>query len=298
MLNFKQTELSDKKDIDECLLSNTYRACDFCFTNMYAWHVKFETEFAIKNKTLFLRFKDVDGLVYYMMPIGAMLLKEAINEIIDDAKQLNIPFLMKGITTRMQEDIEVVMPEVFEYTHDRNNDEYIYLTEKLAQLSGKKLQSKRNHINRFKKDNPNWEYRPITSHEEAMECLRMLEKWDGEKNHDEDPSLKYDYMATKCMLQNFEDLELKAGAIYINGKILAFSIGERLTSDTFVVHVEKAFANINGLYTIINQQFIEHEASEFMYINREEDLGLESLRKAKSSYYPDILLHENILRFK
>jgi hypothetical protein len=81
----------------------------------------------------------------------------------------------------------------------------------------------------------------------------------------------------------------------VNGRIVAFTIGEPLTEDSFVVHVEKAFGDMNGTYTIINQQFIEHEASEFTYINREEDMGLENLRKAKMSYYPDILLEEAML---
>ncbi len=295
MINFKQIQLSDKKEIDVCLQNNTYRACDFCFTNMYAWNAKFKTVFAIKKKTLFLRFIETDGYIYYMMPIGPLPLNEALSEIIADAKALGIPCMMKGVTMRMWQHIQESMPDIFHYEHDRNNDEYLYLSEKLIQLSGKKLQSKRNHINRFKKENPDWEYYPVTTTEEAMACFRMLKEWETEKNPDDDMTLRYDYIATKEMLRNLEYLKLKAGAIRVKGKILAFSVGERLTNDTFVVHVEKAFADINGAYAIINQQFIEHEASAFKYINREEDMGLEPLRKAKMSYYPDILLQEGKL---
>ncbi|GAB6012974.1 DUF2156 domain-containing protein [Viscerimonas tarda] len=298
MIHFKQVELSDKKEIDDCLASNTYRSCDFSFTNMYAWKAKFKTMFAIKDNTLFLRFNEADGRVYYMIPIGAMPLKEAINETIEEAKQLNIPFLMKGVTPRMWQAIEKAMPGVFDYMHDRNNDEYIYLSERLIQLSGKKLQSKRNHINRFKKENPDWEYCPVSSDEDAMECFHMLTAWECKNNPNGEISLRHDYIATKLMLENLEYLGLKAGAIRVNGKLLAFSVGERLTDDTFVVHVEKAFSNVNGAYTVINQQFAEHEASGFTYINREEDMGLEPLRKAKMSYYPDILLEEGILKLK
>lgn len=295
MINFKQIELSDKSKIDACLNGNTFRACDFCFTNMFTWNAKFKTQYDIKNKTLFLRFTENDGLTYYMMPIGPMNVKDAIYEMIQDAKMNNIPFLMKGISARMWSIIQEQIPNQFEYTHERNNDEYIYLSEKLISLSGKKLQSKRNHINRFKADNPSWEYFPLITQKDLVSCAEMLDKWEDIKE-DGDKSLKYDYIATKLMLEHFDDLKLKGGAIKVNGKIVAFSIGERLTEDSFVVHVEKAFGEINGAYTIINQQFVEHEGYRYKYINREEDMGIESLRKAKESYQPDILLEEGILK--
>ena len=100
------------------------------------------------------------------------------------------------------------------------------------------------------------------------------------------------------MLENFDLMELRGGAIKVNGKLVAFTIGGPLTDDTFVVHIEKAFGDINGAYTLINQQFMEHEASKFKYVNREEDMGLEGLRKAKLSYYPEIILEEGIVTFK
>lgn len=295
MIDFKSTELSDKKAIDSCLINNTYRACDFSFTNMFTWQAKFKTTFAIHSKTLFLRFEETNGQLYYMFPIGKLPLKESIPIIMEDAKRNNKPFQMKGVSAEMWEQLEEAFPNQFEYIHDRNNDEYIYLSEKLITLKGKKLQSKRNHINRFKKDNPDWEYFPITNNNDLDICKQMLDEWDDDKS---DKSLRYDYIATRLMLKHFDKLQLVGGGITVNGKLVAFSIGERLTNDTFVVHVEKAFADINGAYTIINQQFIEHSASEYTYINREEDMGLESLRKAKMSYYPDILLKEGIVVMK
>ncbi|MBD8348928.1 DUF2156 domain-containing protein [Dysgonomonas sp. HGC4] len=294
MIHFKQIELSDKPQIDACLDGNTFRACDFSFTNMFAWNAKFKTLYDIQHKTLFLKFLETDGKIYYMMPIGPMPINEAIQMLQADAKASNIPFQMKGITVEMWEMINKKMPNQFQHVHERNNDEYIYLSSKLISLSGKKLQSKRNHINRFKLDNPDWQYFPITSKKELNECAAMLDEWENIKE-DKNRSLQYDYIATRLMLEHFDYLQLTGGAIRVNGKIIAFTIGEKLTEDTFVVHVEKAFGEIHGAYTIINQQFIEHEASKFKYINREEDMGLESLRKAKLSYQPDILLEEGLL---
>jgi len=295
MINFKQITLSDKKDIDACFAGNIYRACDFCFANLYAWNAKFKTVFAIEHRTIFLRFQDSDGQLYYMMPIGKMPLADAFELIIKDAEENKIPFQMKGITTRMWEKIQKEVTYKFRYIPDRNNDEYIYLSEKLIKLSGKKLQSKRNHINRFKADNPDWQYFPLTSKEEMDEFAAMLDEWEDVNVSKIDFSQRFDYIATKILLRDFDALQLRGGAVRVNGRIVAFTIGEPLTEDSFVVHVEKAFGEMNGAYTIINQQFIEHEASEFTYINREEDMGLENLRKAKMSYYPDILLEEAIL---
>lgn len=294
MLNFKTIELSDKSKIDTCLEDNIYMACDFSFVNMFAWNAKFKTQYSIYNKTLFLRFEESGGKWCYMMPIGSMPLKSAINMLKDDAVNSGSSFRMRGITSEMWKLINNEFPNEYEYHHERYNDEYIYLSEKLISLSGKKLQSKRNHINRFKLDNPNWEYFPLTSKAEFAECLKMLDKWEDLKD-DVEKSLRYDYIATKLMLEYFDELNLVGGAIRVNGQIIAFTIGERLTSDCFVVHVEKAFGEINGAYTIINQQFIQHEASQFKYINREEDMGIESLRKAKMSYQPEILLEEGLV---
>ncbi|MDH6355583.1 hypothetical protein M2132_001928 [Dysgonomonas sp. PH5-45] len=298
MLNFKPITLADRDTICEALAGHPYRACDFTFANLYAWNAKFKTQYTIADGTLFLRFRGACTNMFYMMPVGGQLtVKQAVEKMMADAANNGVAFSMKAITDRMWQKIETEMPGLFDYTHERENDEYIYLTEKLITLSGKKLQSKRNHINRFKADNPDWEYSSVTTQKDLDECLEMLNKWD-DVHDDPGNSLEYDYIATKLMLQNFNPLELKGGAIRVNGQIIAFSLGEPLNEDTFVVHVEKAYSHINGAYTIMNQQFAMHEASEYKYINREEDMGLESLRKAKLSYQPELILQEGIVKLK
>lgn len=281
--------------IDACLANNPYQSCDFCFANLYAWNSKFKTTFALTGDTLFVRFKEADGKSYYLMPIGKMPLAKAFGLIKEDAAQNGSPFLMKGVSSVMWKEIEAAMPGRFHFTPDRNNDEYIYLSEKLRSLSGKKLQSKRNHINRFKAENPDWCYFPITDTNDVSECRAMLDEWEGINSEKADRDLRYDYIATNIMLQNFFEMQLCGGYIRANGKIVAFSIGEAVNDDTFVVHVEKAYSDVNGAYTIINQQFVENCASEYKYINREEDMGIENLRKAKLSYYPEYLIEEGLL---
>ena len=130
MINFKQITLSDKKEIDAAFAGNTYRACDFSFTNLYTWNARFKTTYAIEHRTIFLRFQDIDGQLYYMMPIGKMPLKNAFDLIMQDAIENKTPFQMKGITMSMWNRIQAEIPGEFRYLPDKNNYEYIYTSEK------------------------------------------------------------------------------------------------------------------------------------------------------------------------
>lgn len=298
MLTFKSFDLEDRDLINAYLQKQNYRASDLCFTNLYCWGKKFDTQFAVRDGWLFIRFKDNKGRSSYLKPIGEGNLKDAIATIMEDHRPFNSVFQIRGITQDMMEEIEQVMPGLFDFSLNRSVSDYIYTTEKLIHLKGKKLQSKRNHINRFQRENE-WKYKSLTGNPELVkECKRMLDKWMEVNMEEKDPSLVYDDFATTQMLNHFEYFNLRGGLICVNNEIVAFTIGEPLTDDTIVVHVEKAFADIHGAYTIINQQFVEHETSGYTYVNREEDMGIENLRKAKLSYQPDILLEKYNARLK
>ncbi len=298
MIAFHPIELKDKEIIDSYLNLQNYRASDLCFTNLYCWAKRFGTQFAVEHDWLFVRFKDYNDRNSYLLPIGKGDIKEGIEKIVDDHKQYDTVFQIRGLTNDMIKKIEESYPGKFNYELNRSVSDYIYLSESLMHLKGKKLQSKRNHINRFKRENE-WKYHILTNNPQLVEeCKNMLEKWMRVNEKEKDPSLVYDDYATTLMLENFEYLDLQGGLICVNNEIAAFSVGERLTDDTFVVHVEKAFTSIHGAYTIINQQLIEHEGANYKYINREEDMGIDNLRQAKLSYCPEILLEKFNARFK
>ena len=297
MIIFKNLELADRDSINSKLQSQNYRASDLCFTNLFAWGKKFNTQFAVTDEWLFIRFKDNDGRNSYLKPIGTGDIKKGVEILLEDHKQFDSIFQIRGITKEMINELEVAFPNTFDFQLNRSVSDYIYTTEKLRDLRGKKLQSKRNHINRFKREHE-WQYKSLTNNPELVaECKSMLDKW-MEISLEDDPSLMYDNFATTIMLENFEYLNLRGGVICVDNEMLAFSIGEPLTKDTIVVHVEKAFASVNGAYAIINQQFAIHETEGYTYINREEDMGAENLRRAKLSYQPDILLEKYNARFK
>jgi hypothetical protein len=201
---------------------------------------------------------------------------------------------MYAVTQKMFDLIEQTMPGRFLYETEREWYEYIYSSDDLIRLVGKKYQSKRNHINKFKRMYQ-WEYLPISS-EIIPDCLKLYERWCRENGGcNSEQSLIEERIATQKVFANYEQLGVIGGALRINGEILAYSYGQPLTADTFGVHAEKCLYDIDGGFAMMNQQFADHNCADYRYINREEDLGLESLRQAKMSYHPVILLEKGFV---
>ena len=298
MMNFKTIELADKSLLDNYLTKSGYQICDFSFSNLFSWKGRYETSFDIINGFLVIRFFTVEEKKpVYMMPIGSGNLKKVLETLIQDASENEYPFKMMSITKEMFDVLDNTMPDVFSYKALRGSADYIYETEKLALLTGKKYQSKRNHINKFKLEHPDFEF-SLISRENISECLAMHKEWCIENGCDESDMLHSESYAVRIALKNFEALNLTGGVITTQGKIVAFSFGQPISGNTFGIHVEKATHAINGAYTIINQQMAEHVCCDYTYLNREEDLGLESLQKAKMSYHPYLLLEKGIVELK
>ncbi|WP_297904109.1 DUF2156 domain-containing protein [uncultured Parabacteroides sp.] len=290
---FRPIRLEDKEIITSFTFPSDYRNCDFSFANMCSWRFLYDSEFAIVDGYLLIRFMIEDKSRFaYMMPVGKGSLANAIRLLEEDSLKHGHPLCMLGITPDAKDQLEGALPGSFFYIPERDYFDYIYLREDLATLRGKKYQSKRNHINNFKK-RYSYEYVPITS-EIVPQCLKLECKWykannennDGEELNDERRSLTY-------ALHHFENLNLIGGAIRVDNEIIAFSFGAPINHNTFGVHVEKADVNFDGAYTVINQELASHLPETYMYINREEDLGIPGLRKAKLSYQPTILLEKN-----
>ena len=169
--------------------------------------------------------------------------------------------------------------------HDRDHtSDYLYNSSDLIGLRGKKYDGKRNHINKFNRMHT-YEYVPLEC-SLLDECIRIMEEWCAEKNCNCQDGDYCERLANMELLKNFKVLGCKGALIKADGKFEAFTVGEMLTGDTAVIHIEKAKSSIDGLYTLINQQFASREWSGTTYINREQDLGKEGMRKAKLSYHP------------
>jgi len=229
----------------------------------------------------------------YMLPIGNGDLKQAIAKIENDAEENNHLLYIFGITPSSKEKIENVLPNVFTFKAERNYFDYIYLREDLSALKGKKLQPKRNHINKFKK-NYAFTYTPVTP-DMVSECLELEQKW-MQSNHSEKDaeSIKFENRSMVFALNNFNALDLTGGAIIVENEMVAFTYGSPINHYTFGIHVEKADIRFEGIFNVINQEFAARLPEQYLYINREEDLGLPGLRQSKLSYQPVILLEKNI----
>lgn len=293
MIPFKRIELQDKDVITSYTMKSNRRNCDLSFSNLCSWGIIYNTQYAEYKGFLTFRFWS-GGELAYMMPVGEGNLKEVIIAMILDARKEGQPFRMLGVCKGMQSDLETILPDKFAYTTTRDNADYVYLRTDLATLKGKKFQSKRNFTNRFKREHPDYEYSPITN-ENIAECLKLEEEWCKVNDCDQREGTGNERRALTFALTNFDKIGLMGGLIRIDGKIVAFSFGMPINHDTFGVHVEKADTSVDGAYAMINMEFAQHIHEQYTYVNREEDLGIPGLRKAKLSYNPEILLEKSMV---
>lgn len=280
MLTFKKAELSDRTAICDILKKCPCRSMEYNFTLLFMWQNQYNMEFAIDNKMLFIR--SGGNKKAYLFPCGDGDIKKAI-EAISALSPEGLSFY--ALSLEQKEFLEKEYPGRFFYTENRDMGDYVYLSESLASLKGKKLSAKRNHINRFESEHQGWIYERITD-QNLGEVIKMHELWCAKQDIDKRKGLKEESEAVRLALENYAALSLTGGLIRAEGQVVAFSVGDVLNKDTFLVHIEKAFGEINGAYALINREFVRHNCLEFTYVNREDDAADEGLRRAKLSYQP------------
>lgn len=297
-IQFKRAELEDKEIISHYFKHHTSRSCERTFVNVFLWSRQYPVKWAIIEDALVFKSED-EKHVSFAFPAGEdENVKRAIEVMKRYSEERGYPFTMYNITPDNFAKLEQWYPGRFEVEYERDDADYVYESEKLATLSGKKLHGKRNHVNKFKAMyEERWCYESMTK-DNLEECFQMALKWRNENGCEEDEEKNAEMCVTLNSLRLFEELGLVGGVLKIDGKVVAFTIGEPICSDTFVVHIEKAFADIPGAYPMINQQFVEHECTDYQYVNREEDTGAEGLRKAKLSYRPVFLVEKGSVREK
>ena len=291
-IHFRPVTAADDDILRSFTMEGKCMNCDLNVANICSGQFLYHTEWAVVEGFLVLRFV-LDGHVTYMKPIGKGDLQRVLQRLMADARSLGDTFRVACVCPCAQALMEESMPGAFTYTVNRDKSDYLYLREKLVTLSGKKLQPKRNHISKFKRLYPDYEYRPL-SQEMASECIQLSEEW----CHTNDSGLLHAMQAEQRMiayaLRHIDELHIQGGALFVEGKMVAFTFGSRINNEAFDVCVEKADTAYEGAYAMINNEFVSRLPEEIIYINREEDLGLEGLRKAKMSYYPDLILDKMV----
>lgn len=291
-IQWKMIALSDKELIEGFYRQEKLRNCEATFANNYLWAPHYEIRYAVVEGMLVFLSDEASFSVSF--PVGAGDLRKTVDTLLAYFSEKGKPFKMHLVSPAQFEKLEALYPGRFQVAYDRDLADYVYESERLLTLSGKKLHAKRNHINKFKETYPDWQYESITE-ENTGECLEMAQAWRVLNGCDEDENKHAEFCVTLNALRLRRELGLKGGLLRADGRVVAFTLGEAVGDDTFVVHIEKAYADVQGAYPMINQQFVAHEGAAYRYINREEDTGAEGLRKAKLSYYPDRMLEKGIV---
>ena len=229
-------------------------------------------------------------------------LPQVIDYIIKHFEDNNRKICFKGITKDVVETLEKLYSDKFEYIEERDLFDYVYDGESLRTLAGRKNQKKRNHINAFLKDYEGRYSYKLLDEEDFDDCLELLKIWasNKEENNEFDEGIDDESIGIRKIFNNYKYLRenLKIAGIYVDGKLEAFTMGELINPNMALIHIEKANPNIRGLYPYINQQFILNEFEDVEFVNREEDLGIPGLRKAKLSYHPVKFVEKYTVREK
>ncbi|MBQ7740669.1 MAG: DUF2156 domain-containing protein [Eubacterium sp.] len=293
MLDFHEPSINDKKWVDKCLRHANSLNCEYTFGNVYIWADSYSTMIA-RYKDFFICRWGKGKNISYSVPLGEGSFTKAVKEIIKDAESLGVKPRIYGLTSSYLLMLQEAFTGEFTYHYDESFNDYIYSTEKMAELRGKKYHGKRNHISNFKKNNPDWSFEEIDG-DNILECISLHMKWLEMKQEDSEneDDFNEEFKAVLKAFESYDELGFKGGLIRVNKKVVAFTMGEpQANGKCFVTHFEKAPADMQGAYAIINQEFTRNCLAEYEFVNREEDLGIEGLRKAKMSYHPEILLEK------
>ena len=290
MIQFERLQLLRREEYDRFLL-RADRGCGYSFVNLYLWGRQ-RAAFLDGFLTFFSQF---NRRAVYPFPVGEGEIQPVLDAIIGDAKQRGIPCCITGMKKEDCDLLERLYPGKFRFYNDRDGYDYAYAIDDLADLKGRKFQRKRNHVNRFFDAHPLCRLEPITpANLEAVQD--MAASWYLHRQQkDPDGDYHLEQLALMRALADPFKLQMEGLALLEGEKILAFSLASRLSEDTFDIHFEKARDDVDGAYTAINQAFAKYLRDKFpqvRYLNREDDMGLEGLRKAKLSYQPAFLVEK------
>lgn len=293
MLDFKRLELSSKQ-VFETYTKNKYENSEASFANMFIWSDFYNTKYCVSEGYLNVIFTNAKGELKSYMPYGNGDLKKCIDKLRNYFEKNSQKFVIVSANSAMADFIQKTYDNV-SVTENIDFNDYVYSVESLINLSGKKLHSKKNHLNKFKASY-DYVYREINERD-FEECRELASRLMLKKRDANSMSYLSEKKSIEKVFDNFDYLGLSGGVIEIDGKICAFSVGEELTDNTALIHIEKADTSYDGIYAAINNEFVKNRWRDFCYVNREEDMGIEGLRKAKMSYKPSHMVQKYICEF-
>ena len=291
MIPFKKISTDQKEWLNEYLHRMDKQCCEYSFVNLYLWGRK-----RVAEMDGFLLIQaQFDRKIVYLYPVGEGDIKKVLDAIIHDASVRGIPCCLSALTEADCRQVEQLYPGAFQIYCDRDSYDYLYAIDDLADLKGRKFQKKRNHLNRFEQEHPDAKILPLDA--QTLEDAHLLaQKWYEERTAiDPDGDYHLEKIALERAFAHYEELGMEGAVLMEQGQIMAFAMGSRLDGDTFDIHFEKALGASDGTYAAINRGFARHlreKYPELRWLNREDDMGIEGLRKAKLSYNPDHMVEK------
>ena len=290
----KPIEITDKKLFDEYFQKYLPETSEFTFTNLFMWRnyynflfMEFKEHIILfSNDYLKIRKKPINtdsrDYIYFFPPIGPSPDK-IIHELFENIGNIEVH--------RVPEDICVSLKENEKFNNlnlvcleDRNNWDYVYSKDDILNLAGNKFRQNRRWLQKFL-DNYNFDFQILTG-DLVEKCKELQLEWCVMRACTEDESLEAEQEAIYEALNNFDNLGFSGGLLCVDDKCAAYTFGEMLNETTLVIHIEKAHMEFEGSYQAINNFFLKNCCVDAICINREQDLGIEGLRRAKESYKP------------
>ncbi len=291
MLNFRRAEFPDFESIKAIIHSFDELSCELSEINLLLWQEIYGFEFCIYDNMLFTK-NCVDGVITFGIPFSKDI-EKAVSILHQYCKENNLSLKFFGVQGERLRIFKEKFSDGFNYQPVRDSFEYIYNRQDLAELVGKKYHSKRNHISGFMRKY-DWKYEKL-SDENAKDVKIMLSEWYEDNSDKKNDNMSAEQKGLYNILDNGLYNRFTGGVLRVNGQVVAFTLGCKINDTIFDVNIEKALSEFEGAYAMINNIFVLSELETFKYVNREEDMGIEGLRKAKLSYRPIILLEKYLI---
>ncbi len=284
MLEFRDITIGDKELFDSRRTPG--HASETSFATLFIWDDYYRGRIADDGEFLYYQFNVKDRIPSYYFPLGHGDINRALDRLKEYTRSQGELMAFRLVTEEQLEKLLSYSDAKFVYNEERDCEDYVYPSKQLISLAGKKLHAKRNHINFFV-ENYDYTYEEVTPETAVKECAPLMYRLVSSKENNQNP---FELKAMKRFFDNYSALGEKGAVIRVDGEIVAMSFGEAISEETALIQLEQARDEYRGAYQMINQQFCKNTWSGYAFINREEDMGIEGLRRAKESYQPIFLL--------
>lgn len=292
-LDFSPISISDRARYESFFYDALEHGCECSFANRFLWGEQY-VAYAGDQMAVFSRFGD---RFIYSYPQGEGDKRSMLDAILADAQRREIDYRLSGLIEEERTELDALYPNQFSFVCNEGSLDYVYDIHDLADLAGRKYHAKRNHCSRFETTYPDYRIQPIT--QENLPLARALcKQWYAERRAiDPEGDYRMEETALERAFLNYGALDLEGLLLTVGDEVVAMTMASRMSRDTFDVHFEKARADVAGAYAMINRcfaRYIRDKYPEIRYLNREEDMGIEGLRRAKESYCP----HHRVVKYR